>query len=376
MQAVSILGIISYKVWPAQMGGQKCAAGFYEYLSKQCEVTVLVSRENQQKDIPLKHAESFLFNHWWGPLNIIWLPSMLLLIKKRKITHIIIEHSYLGWLGWLLSKLSGKPLIVRSHNIESQRLRDRAEVWWGLYAWYERWVLRHVAHNFFVTEEDMQWAIAKWKIKADKASIASFGVTQQQPPSGDEKHGCRKFLETAHDIAPEEKVFLFNGTLDYLPNVDAIRIIISELVPRLNKYLNFRYCILICGNKLSEPWQRVLEEYENVIYAGFVDDIDIYYEGADCFIVPSSLGTGIKTKLIEALANNQMIISTHNGIKGLKTEHYLHKLIAVPDYDWDAFAEAMVNLPEKSLLKTPEAFFETFHWERITQQALAQLQKI
>ena len=47
MRNPSVLGIISYKVFPAQMGGQKCVAEFYAHLSKLTQVTLVASKENE-----------------------------------------------------------------------------------------------------------------------------------------------------------------------------------------------------------------------------------------------------------------------------------------------------------------------------------------
>jgi hypothetical protein len=55
---------------------------------------------------------------------------------------------------------------------------------------------------------------------------------------------------------------------------------------------------------------------QNIIYAGFVDDISIYFKGADVFINPVSYGGGIKTKLVEALGYNLNAVSTSNGAIG------------------------------------------------------------
>ena len=44
-----------------------------------------------------------------------------------------------------------------------------------------------------------------------------------------------------------------------------------------------------------------LKDIKNLVYAGFVNDVDVYYKGADLFINPVNSGGGLKTKLVEAI---------------------------------------------------------------------------
>jgi len=61
---------------------------------------------------------------------------------------ILIEHSYLGWLGILLRALTGKPFVIHSHNIEAQRFKIAGKFWWKLYEQYERFVHAKANHVF------------------------------------------------------------------------------------------------------------------------------------------------------------------------------------------------------------------------------------
>ena len=48
MKTPSVLGIVSYRVFPAEMGGQKAIAELYGSLAKFTGVTILASRENRE----------------------------------------------------------------------------------------------------------------------------------------------------------------------------------------------------------------------------------------------------------------------------------------------------------------------------------------
>ena len=375
MRAPSILGIVSYKVFPAQMGGQKCVAEWYAHLALEAKIILAVSKDNPPAENSVYKILPFLYNHWWGILNLRYLYKLTMLIKEQVIDVIIIEHSYFGWLGLLLQWLTKKPFVIRSHNIEAQRFRDMQRSLWRLYGWYEKWIHQKAAHSFFITLEDMRWALQHWHLDPSKCSLLAHGTDILHPPSIQERKRCREELLAAHTLKPVTTLFLFNGSLNYLPNIDALRIIISELLPIL-QVLKFDFRIFICGKGLSEQWEEVLNAHPQLIYKGFVENIETYFTGADCFINPVTLGGGIKIKLVEALAHNQTVISTRTGAQGIARVLVDEKLLRVDDYNWQAFAQTMAGKGIHEHRDTPAAFYREFNWHTIVQKALLSLQAL
>jgi glycosyltransferase involved in cell wall biosynthesis len=369
----SVLGLVSYKVFPVQMGGQKCVAGFYTHLSKKITVILAAAKENKAAAGLPYPVLPFLYNHWLGFLNLGYLYKLSKLIKEKKISLLILEHSYFGWLGLLLRRINKIPVVIRSHNIEALRFRDLQKSWWRIYGWYEKKVHRRVDHSFFITAEDKSWAITHWHLDEKKCSVLTYGTDIMQPALSEEKKQYRESLLAKYSLDTGTRLFFFNGSLDYLPNTDALRIIISEIIPLLIS-VDFSFRIIVCGRGLNEQWKEVLGTYPNIIYAGFEDDITPYYKGADCFINPVTLGSGIKIKLVEALAFNQTAISTKTGAKGISKEIAGKKLVVLDDYDWYGFAAAMVKTELPGNYHTPESFYTAFNWDTIIQKALLSLQ--
>ncbi|MEO7531932.1 MAG: glycosyltransferase family 4 protein [Sediminibacterium sp.] len=375
MSQPSVLGIISFKVFPAQMGGQKSVVQFYQHLAKQTNVVLAVSKDNTSFDKTGHEVYPFLYHHTWGFANFRYVFRLRKIIIQENIDVICIEHSYLGWLGMLLKWLTKKPFLIHSYNIEAHRFRDMQKPLWRIYQWYEKWVHQHADHSFFITQEDMDWAITHYKLSLQKCTVITYGTDITEPLTADERAYSRRQLITENKLHPSTRLFLFNGTLDYLPNTDALRIIISEL-NLLLQFNRFPYRIFICGNRLSEQWQKVLLSYPAIIYKGFVDDITLYFKGADCFINPVTLGSGIKTKLIEALSFNQPCISARSGAKGIPTAIAGERLVLVDDYDWQAFADNMFLVGNNPLQNVPTAFYQFFNWDLIIQKALSVLGKL
>lgn len=366
MRQASVLGIVSFKVFPTQMGGQKGVADFYSHLAKQAKVVLAVEKENTTaSDLTVL---PFLYHHKWGLANLRYVFRLRKLIRQEAIDVICIEHSYLGWLGILLRWFTKKPLIIHSHNIEAHRFRDMHKILWRVYQWYEKWVHGKADHNFFITKDDQDWAIMHYQLAEERCTVITYGTNITHALAGEEKSRCRQQLISDNSLDPATRLFLFNGTLDYLPNTDALRIIISELILLL-RAKSFAYRIFICGNRLTDQWQKVLRSYPDIIYKGFVDDISLYFKGADCFINPVTLGSGIKTKLIEALAYDQTCISARSGAKGIPEELAGEKLVLVNDYDWQAFADSMFTKSNQTLQTVPPAFYQFFNWDLIIEKA-------
>jgi len=166
---------------------------------------------------------------------------------------------------------------------------------------------------------------------------------------------------------------LFNGTLDYPPNLQALRTILDEIAPRLALVRDFNYTILICGKNLPAELDQ-LKAYKaiHVHYAGFVDDISLYFKGADLFINPVEDGGGIKTKLVEALGNNLPAVSTVNGAIGIPLTVTGSSLLVVPNKDPESFIAAILK---QCFLKSdvPDSFFEYFYWDHIGKKAAVTL---
>ncbi len=375
MRNPNVLGIVSYKVFPAQMGGQKHIVDFYNHLSAQTDIVLVTSKENGNTGEHPYPVLPFLYNHWKGILNLRYIFRLKKLVQQHNMDVICIEHSYFGWMGMLLRWLTKKPFVIRSQNIEAHRFRDMGRPWWRLYEWYEKMVHRKADHSFFITEEDNRWALQQWQLAPDKCSVLTYGMPAFEPVSAEKRRVLKQQLLSQYAIPAGTRLFLFNGSLNYIPNIDALRIIVNEIIPVLTA-VAYPFRLFICGKDLDEQWVQVLRSCPGIIYTGFVEDIDLYLDCTDCFINPVTLGGGIRTKLVQALAHDQFVISTKTGAQGINTGITGNKLVIVNDYDWKAFAGKMMEEELPVYTPVPTAFQDEFNWNSIVQKALLSLQTL
>ena len=74
-QKPSILALVSYRVFPALMGGQKCIAAFYQEMQNLVQLKLVVSSDNDLTFADGIDSSNYLYNHWKGINNLryFWL---------------------------------------------------------------------------------------------------------------------------------------------------------------------------------------------------------------------------------------------------------------------------------------------------------------
>ncbi|MDE3249811.1 MAG: glycosyltransferase family 4 protein [Bacteroidota bacterium] len=362
----SIVSIVSYTFLPAKTGGEKGIALFYKYLSRYCRLTCAGTRANGKPDgnytlVPVFSSSPFRY------INPFLVFRIRRVVKKANAGFLEIEHPYFGWLGFIVSRITGTKLIVHSHNIEYARWKTIGKWWWPIMKGYEQFTHRKAHYNFFKTEEDRQSAIAAFGLNPACCTVITYGIEDDKIPPDAERNRCQAMLRQQYGISENATLFLFNGSLNYSPNLLALQELLDKINPLFEKQ-GRPYKLLICGKGLPEPMNG-LKDYasHNVVYAGFVDDISIYFKGADVFVNPVTEGGGIQTKLVEALSYNLTVISSRKGATGIPLTVTGDKLQVVDNNDPQSFARAMASVRTDSDL--PVAFFEHFNWDNIAAKA-------
>lgn len=363
---IKILGLASYTFLPAKVGGQKGIALFYKYLSRYIPVHCVTTRSNDPSCASGYTVENILSPSVIRYANPFYFFLLRNIIRREAASHVMIEHPYYGWLAVLLKWFCGIKLIVHSHNIESLRFKTMGKSWWRILWYYEKFVHRQANYSFFVTDEDRLYAINQYGIQPGRCITAAYGIENNTVPAENERKKARTQLEQLYPISPDTSILFFNGTFDYSPNREGLYYIMDEIIPLLNKS-GISYEIMICGRDIPE--ELIQRKIPHVHFAGFVDDISVYFKGADIFLNPISSGGGIKTKLVEALASDLYAVSTVTGAIGVPADICGGKMQEVADGDWNAFADAVVNISSQPHTTISSLFFDRFYWDHITERA-------
>jgi polysaccharide biosynthesis protein PslH len=144
------------------------------------------------------------------------------------------------------------------------------------------------------------------------------------------------FAPSAAGVEPGTVVF--NGTLDYRPNVDAAQHLVEEIWPLvLNRYPKAR--LTIVGRGQEADLRRLRRP--GVTVTGEVPDVRPYLTRAAIVAVPVRIGGGTRLKVVEGLACGKAIVSTSLGCEGIAVRDREHLLIAD---DAQAFAVRLLEL--------------------------------
>ena len=139
---------------------------------------------------------------------------------------------------------------------------------------------------------------------------------------------------------------VFTGSMDWLPNEDAIRYFTEEIMPRIKQAVP-GVTLTVVGRDPYPSLVELSKRDPSVIVTGRVEDVRPFMEEAAVYIVPLRIGGGTRLKIYEAMAMEKAIVSTTIGAEGLPvTEGEEIVLADTPE----SFADAVVRLLQQDSL--------------------------
>ena len=361
----TVVSLVSYSILPASSGGQKAISIFQKYLGRRVKLTCVTVKNNDPSLAETYELKNILSDSSLRYINPFYFFTLRRILKKTNASVLLIEQPYYGWLATLLKWFTGVKLVVRSHNIESERFRSIGKWWWQIMRWYEGFTYRRADINIFIQDAEKEYAIKNFSLNPARCITISYGVEWKEPPTPAERNTASQQLRAKYNIGADEKILLFNGAFNYRPNLEGLKRIIDRIHPRLQRQYGFKYRIIVCGRAIPS---NIIDNVDpQLIIAGFVDDIGLYFKGSDVFINPITSGGGIKTKLVEALGYNLNAVSTENGAIGVDPAICNGKLFISPDGDWETFCSNILAASKVQADIQPD-FFRHFDWDRSIEQ--------
>jgi sugar transferase (PEP-CTERM/EpsH1 system associated) len=132
---------------------------------------------------------------------------------------------------------------------------------------------------------------------------------------------------------------VFTGSMDWLPNEDAMTHFVRDILPRIRQ-AEPEASLAIVG-RAPTPAVRRLAGVAGVEVTGAVDDVRPHVAAADVYVVPLRIGGGTRLKIFEAMAMGKAVVSTSIGAEGLPVT--AGRDLSIADTP-ERFAEAVVHL--------------------------------
>jgi sugar transferase (PEP-CTERM/EpsH1 system associated) len=133
--------------------------------------------------------------------------------------------------------------------------------------------------------------------------------------------------------------FVFTGTMDYVPNVDAVTWFANEILPAIRRNLPDAQFHVVGAN--PTPAVQNLTRIKSVYVTGRVPDVRPYLAHATAAVAPMRIARGIQNKVLEAMAMARPVIVTSDALEGIDAAPGSELLLA---NDAAAFAAAAYRL--------------------------------
>lgn len=211
------------------------------------------------------------------------------------------------------------PYFMRAHNVENQIWNRQIQ---QERSPFKRWILR-------VQNKRLR----KYEEAASKHGNGIVAITNVDASWFRKAAPTQEVLTVPTGINPKSypnspslqpDVFHI-GSMDWLPNIDGMRWFVGEVWPELMK-INSQTAFHLAGRNsdqfgLHDPQRGIFVE-------GALDDVSTMYQKHGVFVVPLLAGSGMRIKILEAMAYGKAIVTTTIGAEGIPVVDGEHLLIA------------------------------------------------
>lgn len=142
------------------------------------------------------------------------------------------------------------------------------------------------------------------------------------------------------------KRLVFVGSDKHNPNYIGITWFLDKCWQKLKQTDN-GYMLYVIGKWSEQNKNDIKSKCRDVEFLGFVDDLHAAIKGS-VMIVPITVGSGIRMKILEAASQGVPFVTTSVGAEGIPVKNGIHCFITD---NQDGFVDSIVKLQDKELQK-------------------------
>ncbi len=245
-----------------------------------------------------------------------------------------LEGSYQAIFISTIRQVSESPLILRSHNVEWKIWKRLAE---NQKNPLKRLYMDHLCQKIkrfeaetlplfdgviAITEEDEHWYRKQGYRKVLRTVNAGVELSDSLPKNNNQ------FLSRIG----------FIGSLEWKPNVEGLKWFVEHVWPKVHtEYIKAELHI---AGKNPPAWMSTWKVPAMKFY-GMVPDSNAFMDSVHIFIVPLLSGSGMRLKVVEALARGKCVISTPVGAEGIQVDNGKDILL---ESDPDRMADLLIKM--------------------------------
>jgi glycosyltransferase involved in cell wall biosynthesis len=214
---------------------------------------------------------------------------------------------------------------------------------------YEREVYAKCEGVIFVSGVDSGYTIGQKLADAEKVYVLPNGLDIE-------------YFHPRGDSSPEEAALVFVGNMTNFTNEHAVLWFYRHVWPGVKARIK-DVKLYVVGNGPSSRIKHLTRGDSDIIVTGYVKDFRPYVWGASIFVSPLQIGTGIKNRMLQAMAMGKAIVASPLSVEGIDLEAGRHCVVAEGA---EEFREEIVSLLRNEELrmemgKRVRAFIEERH---------------
>jgi sugar transferase (PEP-CTERM/EpsH1 system associated) len=147
------------------------------------------------------------------------------------------------------------------------------------------------------------------------------------------------FFKPPANNAPQSQDIVFTGTMDYLPNIDAVTWFAREIFPRVRSQFPDAPFRIVGAKPTAEV--LALAKLPGVEVTGAVPDVRPYLFNAAVIVAPLRIARGIQNKVLEGMAAARPTVCTPEALDGIEAKVGSDVLVASTPED---FAQTVIDV--------------------------------
>ncbi|MGH1374013.1 MAG: TIGR03087 family PEP-CTERM/XrtA system glycosyltransferase [Cellvibrionaceae bacterium] len=161
---------------------------------------------------------------------------------------------------------------------------------------------------------------------------------------------------------PGVQVLTFTGAMDYWPNVDAVSWFGNKVFPKLRARYPELLFYIVGRNPVRDV--EILSRIDGVVVTGIVEDVRPYLKHATAVVAPLRVARGIQNKILEAMAMENRVMASSQGLEGINAELGSEVLLANNLDDYFEYLPKIINGECETMgINARTRILSDFDWE-------------